>query len=183
MYRIYGDHSQLREKKPDRLIVEDSNAGYEFFSGLLKKVGMECISASGAGNIFELLKNSELKDCITVIADGAAFGPHMEKVHQLLLRKNAVQLYLPESFEWLILSSGALQDSEVKTILDDPSDHIESCEHFSWERYFTQLLINKTKGTYLQYSKASLNPVYLQGRVCDQIVSVLPELLRMTLEQ
>lgn len=178
MFRIYGDYDMLKEKSSDKLIAEDSNAGYEFFSALLKNKSIVCESANGAGNIYEMIQKAELREHITVVADGAAFGANMEKVYQVLLRKPGIQLYLPESFEWLILSSGALQDNEVKSILDDPSAYIESRDYFSWERYFTQLLISRTKDTYMKYSKASLNPVYLQGRICEQIVSVLPELLR-----
>ena len=178
MFRIYGDYDLLKEKSPGRLIAEDSNAGYEFFSALLKNKGIVCESANGAGNIYEMIQKAELNDHITVVADGAAFGANMEKVYQVLIRKPGIQLYLPESFEWLILSSGALQDNEVKSILDDPSAYIESRDYFSWERYFTQLLISRTKDTYMKYSKASLNPVFLQGRICEQIVSVLPDLLR-----
>ena len=183
MFRIYGDYDKLKEKIPDKLIAEDSNAGYEFFSALLKNKGIVCESANGAGNIYEMIQNAELREHIMVVADGAAFGANMEKVYQVLLRKPGIQLYLPESFEWLILSSGALQDNEVKSILDDPSAYIESLDYFSWERYFTQLLISKTKDTYMKYSKTSLNPVFLQGRICKQIVSALPGLLREAVGQ
>lgn len=54
-----------------------------------------------------------------------------------------------------------LNDGEVAHILDKPSDYIESREYFSWERYFTNLLIEKTKDTYLAYSKKKLNHSYL----------------------
>lgn len=46
--------------------------------------------------------------------------------------------------------------------MEHPEDHIESSEYFSWEQFFTALLTDETKGTYLQYSKAKLNEVYLQ---------------------
>lgn len=54
-------------------------------------------------------------------------------------------LYLPESFEWLILSSRILNDSEIDKILEVPSDYIDSEKYFSWERFFTELLIEKSK--------------------------------------
>lgn len=175
MYRIYGDYTQPADTH--KLLVEDSNSGYEFFSSLSEKKGVDCISANGAGNIFNMLQSIDDK-AVTVIADGAAFGPQMEKVYQLVLRHKGIQLYLPESFEWLILFSGALNDEEVKRILDDPASYIESSEYFSWENYFTKLLTDKTSDSYLKYSKSKLNPAYLQGRVCEKIIAVLPELLR-----
>ena len=41
---------------------------------------------------------------------------------------------------------------------------IDSQEFFSWERYFTKLLVQKTEMTYLKYQKAKLNPVYLHEK-------------------
>lgn len=65
----------------------------------------------------------------------------------------------------LILISDVIKDSEVKEILNDPSDHIESSQYMSWERYFTELLTSKTEGTYLKYSKRMLNQAYLQENI------------------
>ena len=79
-------------------------------------------------------------------------------------------LYLPESFEWLILSSGILKDTEVAQILQTPSDYIDSRDYFSWERYFTALLTEKTAGTYLNYTKKTLNEAYLGDGVKNAIL-------------
>lgn len=65
----------------------------------------------------------------------------------------------------LILISDVIKDSEVKEILNDPSDHIESSQYMSWERYFIELLTSKTEGTYLKYSKRMLNQAYLQENI------------------
>lgn len=46
----------------------------------------------------------------------------------------------------------------------------ESAEYFSWERFFTKLLMEKTEGTYLQYKKASLNPAYLHEKNRNKIL-------------
>lgn len=79
-------------------------------------------------------------------------------------RKNIV-LYLPESFEWLILSAGVLKNAAMEKILKNPSEYVESRNYFSWERFFTALLIEETKGTYLAYFKRNLNPVYLNESI------------------
>lgn len=79
-------------------------------------------------------------------------------------------LYLPESFEWLILSSGILKDAETTQILQTPSGYIDSKEYFSWERYFTALLTEKTTGTYLNYTKKTLNGAYLGDGVKNAIL-------------
>ena len=66
--------------------------------------------------------------------------------------------------------SDIIKDSEVKAILSDPSDHIESGKYMSWERYFTELLTSKTEGTFLKYSKRMLNQAYLQENIRKKIL-------------
>lgn len=105
-----------------------------------------------------------------MIADGAAFGSEIERVISLT-EKHLMYLYLPESFEWLILSSGAVNDSDIKNILKDTSDYVESSEYLSWERFFTALLTERTHNTYLQYSKSTLNDSYTIGKVFENIVN------------
>lgn len=39
----------------------------------------------------------------------------------------------------------------VQAILDSLEEYIESEKYFSWERFFTKLLIDKTENTYLKY--------------------------------
>lgn len=75
-----------------------------------------------------------------------------------------IKLYLPESFEWIILSSGLVEDKEVKGILEAPENYIESQTYFSWERFFTKMLVDKTEGTYLKYQKSKLNLAYLHEK-------------------
>lgn len=84
-----------------------------------------------------------------VIADGAAFGPEMEKVMKLIKIQDNITLYLPESFEWIILKAGIIQDGDIQQILSEPWKYIESKEYLSWERFFTWLLVEKTEETIL----------------------------------
>ena len=49
MYRIYGEQPLSGS---DVIITEDSNSGYDFFSGF----HVSCRSAGGAGNVFSLLQ-------------------------------------------------------------------------------------------------------------------------------
>jgi len=82
---------------------------------------------------------------------------------------------LPESFEWLILSSELLEDKEIKKILTNPENYIDSTEFFSWERFFTKLLIEKTKDSYLKYQKEHINPVYLHSKNIEKFIANLPK--------
>ena len=88
---------------------------------------------------------------VVIIADGAAFGSEMDRMIKLCTRN--IIMFLPESFEWLILSSGVVQDAEIREILENPSNYIESSEYFSWERFFTKILVAKRQDSYLKYKK------------------------------
>ena len=44
------------------------------------------------------------------------------------------------------------------------ANYIESKDYFSWEQFFTKLLMVKTENTFMQYRKGKLNPVYLHDK-------------------
>ena len=108
-----------------------------------------------------------------IIADGAAIGPEMNRLYKETLKKKNIHLYLPESFEWLILSSGLISDKDIKTMLEEPENYIDSTEYFSWERFFTKLLVTRTEETYLKYSKSKLNSNYLHEKNKERIVNMM----------
>lgn len=169
-YHLYQITGLSQRVKPERVITEDSNSGFQFFHSICEKGGrIICISAHGKSNIFADAVN-HLNDKILVIADGAAFGAEMEKLVQLMKGHPNITLYLPESFEWIILKSGVIEDSNIAEMLEHPEDYIESKEYFSWERFFTALLIQKTQDNYLKYSKRLLNSAYLQEKISDKIL-------------
>ena len=80
---------------------------------------------------------------------------------------------LPESFEWLILKSGQIDGKAVQDILEHPENFIESQKYFSWERFFTALLVEYTQNSYFRYSKSKLNEVYLQGKLKQAVLNVM----------
>ncbi len=172
MYKIYSTEILPRKVRPDKLVAEDSNAGFEFFDHICRERGLSCVTAGGKSNLFAALAE-ESDQTILAVADGAAIGSEMEKLMDLLRVKPNFYLYLPESFEWLVLSSGVLGDQEIPALLESPWEHIDSREYFSWERYFTDLLISRTQGTYLAYAKGRLNPAYVKGNVEERIVKVM----------
>lgn len=173
VYRVFGSTTFTGER-PELVIVEDSNSGHEFFSALCAKSGVPCVSAGGKSNIYRLLRERPEGE-ILVIADGAAFGAEMAYVTSLT-RFKKIRLFLPESFEWLVLSSSLFDDVGTREMLLHPSDHIESSEFFSWEQFFTKELIERASGSYLAYSKRGLNEVYLHPREFNAIAEELPEL-------
>lgn len=172
-YRIYGK-SEFDGARPQVVIVEDSNSGFEFFAALCENSDIPCISACGKSNIYDIALSREERD-ILVIADGAAFGPEMEFLTSLQ-RFKRIKLFLPESFEWLVLKSGLFPDRNTQEMLRNPASYIESADFFSWEQFFTHELIEKTRDSYLAYSKSRLNEAYLDEHARETIEEGLPNL-------
>lgn len=174
-YKIYSEFSMPITGKYN-LITEDSNSGYEFWQKINVKAD-SVISANGKSNIALLVaENKQIAKA--VVADGAAFGPEIENIMRLVSLGYNIFLYLPESFEWLVLKSDVLNDNEVREILLNPEDYADSKDYVSWERFFTKILTDKTSDSFLEYSKKTLNSAYLQGKTLDKLINSLPETVR-----
>jgi hypothetical protein len=175
-YRIYNDSKESLDK--DVLVmVEDSKSGYQFFSKACKQG--ECISVEGNSQFVGKIENAADDKKVVVIADGAAFGAYVAKVTTIAKSRKDVMMYFPESFEWLILKSGIIEIKDLDAILAEPEKFIDSKEFFSWERYFTELLMNATADDSIKkYDKSQIKPFYIEGKNKDAIISVLPEELR-----
>jgi hypothetical protein len=173
-YPVYDSltASNVQLEGVEKLLTEDANSGYQLFTKVGEKYGIVCISAAGKDNIKQkiLLLKSEK---VLVIADGAAFGPQMNDIYRLMQEDSAkFSLYLPESLEWLLLKADLLGQPDVLEILKHPADFIESSEFFSWERFFTNLLEQRTKDVpYMRYDKAKLPEFYLQEENLEKIIA------------
>ena len=128
---------------------------------------------NGKSNVFHYL-NKHKDEKILVLADGAAFGSEIDRVLQLIERRKNVALYLPESFEWMILSAGILKNSQVENIVNNPAEFVESREYFSWERFFTALLTGQTQHDPVwAYSKRKLAKAYVSSKVMSAVKKVM----------
>ena len=172
-YKIYS------ETNPGKLLVkslvtEDSQAG--FTSQVAMTRGICCESADGKSNILGILQkrllNKEQKETL-VIADGAAFGPEMAHISQLLRGNSNIKLYLPESFEWLLLYADILNKPFIRKRLEEAENYIESEKYFSWERYFTDLLMEETEDSPYPYDKSNLKDFYLQDKVVQKVLEAM----------
>ncbi len=144
-----SDYMVLDEKRT--FITEDSNAGFQFFDCFYNGV----ISARGKSKIRSLLTGICCK--AEIIADGAAFGSEIDALQGELLRRHLdVILFLPESFEWLLLSSGLFSNDIVPDEALHPVSSVSGL-YFSWEQYFTDFLMKITKNCENSYSKKRLN--------------------------
>lgn len=165
-YPIYANSNNITHKDIQWVVTEDTNAGYEFFKAVSDANNMNCKSGGGKSNLANLANT--MQEPTLFIADGAAFGCEMEEFMRALSDKQI--LYAPESFEELVLRSNILKSNEILAIVANPCDYIESSKFFSWERYFTYLLTERTKSTSLAYDKEKLNPAYLRNKIVNAIL-------------
>lgn len=175
MYHLYGEISAQSSIEPELVITEDSNSGYDFFAKLSEQKNVNCISANGKSNIIKCLQDSEKKQGTRlIIVDGAAFGSEMKEVYEYLNTVGNVVLYAPESFEWLLLSSNTIPNANVTEILQEPENYIDSKKYASWERFFTALLIDMTKGDPVwSYSKKKISSVYVSSKVITAVKKMM----------
>lgn len=171
MYRIYSTEDNF-PIEPETMIIEDSNSGYDFFRKVCEDKDIACLSAGGKSNLFSLMDKQVNKE-VCVIADGAAIGPEMNRLYKMTESKINIHLYLPESFEWIILKSGLVAEKDIPLILEETEKYVDSKEYFSWERFFTRLLTDRTEKTYLKYNKTKLNSSYLHERNKERILGVI----------
>ena len=180
-YPIYDEIPVFASHGKHILLLEDSNSGYEFFKKSF--TGIECLSAGGNTKITAKLCETEKSDSVLVIADGAAFGAYIESLLSIQNRRKNTGIYLPESFEWLILKSGVINHSNIPEILSHPEDYIDSSVYFSWEQYFTDLLKKETADNAVQqYSKTSLNDFYISDRNIQKVLNTIPDSARAFLD-
>ncbi|MGN0582915.1 MAG: hypothetical protein ACI4KB_09455 [Oscillospiraceae bacterium] len=175
--RTYPYYDNLPESfqnnSAELVVTEDSKSGFQMYGHICKKYSKKCISANGKSNITNILQKCK-NHSVLVIADGAAFGPEIEKIYiKMQEPASKVSLYLPESFEWIILKSGIVSYRNLDDILDNPSEYIECAEYFSWEKYFTELLQKITQDTELQYNKNMLSGAYFSEKNVDKIIAVM----------
>lgn len=174
---LYSNYPIAGKNKIQNIITEDSHSGYQFLAEVFKKANT--ISADGNSNIIHTLQEVTKGDTL-VIADGAAFGAMIENCLAFLDSKydSRISIWLPESFEHLILKSGLIQSPFLDSILEEPADHVDSLKYESWEQFFTDLLITLTKDTTGKYAKETLNKFYLQEKNMQKIMEQFPDVIK-----
>jgi hypothetical protein len=175
---LYSNYPNAENNRFSDIVTEDSNSGHQFFEKVFSN--HRVFSANGNGNIVNLIKNMQGKDAL-VVADGAAYGAMIEEHLEYFdtVENRRLSMWLPESFEYLILKSGIVQEKELPDILKNPSAYVDSREFVSWERYFTQLLTSITGNTEHRYSKQKLPAYYLQENQVHKILEQFPAEIRV----
>lgn len=170
---VYSNGRNRGRASASVLLTEDSGAGLQLYQHLYEGTALRCESAGSNSGIFTWLQENH-QEGVFVIADGAAFGAEMDRVMKLQRQyPDRITVCLPESFEWLILQSGIVPIDGVQDMLNDPGQQIESAEFFSWERFFTNYLVQHSAGTYYAYSKSMLHDFYTVRENMGRIVAVI----------
>lgn len=171
--KYYSFHTDRERMNIYKVITEDSGAGNQYFDLYCREKELLCESTDGNSNMIKAIRKS--LQGMLCIADGAAFGSYIDECIQYLryARKDCV-LWLPESFEYLILQSGIVKIPDLGSILEDPSDYIDSKKYANWERFFTFLLVEYSKETVFAYNKAELNEYYKSESSRNKIEKEIP---------
>jgi len=136
---LYSNYPVAENNRADIVVTGDSNSGYQFFSSLFWK--KHVVSAAGNSSVPDVIQDLQGGD-VLVIADGAAFGAVIENCLEYISARTGqrISIWMPESFEYLILKSGLIKSEELHKILESIPDYVDSGEYESWERYFTQFV-------------------------------------------
>ena len=157
----------------DVLLTEDSKSGLQFFEARFDGEKLHCESAQSNTKILDWLCSHD-DDPVFVIADGAAFGPYADRVLKYQKEHpHEVTVCLPESFEWLLLSSGVVKADGVEENLASPENYVDSAKYMSWEQFFTSVLSDATKGTPLAYNKGRIARGFLAPANADKVMALI----------
>lgn len=170
-YKIYN-LKKISDINPDVVITEDTNSGYEFFNNLFN---CKCISGNGKSNVHKVVEKAvETRKLCLAIVDGAAFGADIQRLIRTIADRNCL-IYAPESFEYLLLSANILEIP--KDIIENTQDYADSKYYSSWERFYTDKLIEITKNTVYRYSKHKLNSSYRNEKIVEKVKAVMPDII------
>lgn len=88
-----------------------------------------------------------------------------------------ITIWLPESFEWVLLKARVISFDSLTQILNNPSEYIECRDYVSWERFFTYL-VEKYSDEKWKYTKGELDPYYYSEKNKEKIKGTLPKELQ-----
>lgn len=115
-----------------------------------------------------------MKESIVFIDEGNAFLPSNEFAEMVRQSDNYYVIVTREGLPNLPYSVNEIYGiRESGKYASLKQTYNELYHIFSWERFFTALLTEETKDTYLRYSKNKLNPVYLQEEISDKITGTM----------
>lgn len=171
----YGVQQLTQSYKPDVVIVEDEQSGFEMFNRVFPN---KCISAKGNSKVYDkLLELYTPEKSFLLIVDGAAFGAHYDKIIKYIKGKfiKNVLIWMPESFEYLVVQSFVSKEDKDYKKLVYTTDYADTVKYVSWEDFYTELLKAKSKEIVGDsYNKNHLTEGYKNDVVVQRFKSCIP---------
>lgn len=177
-YQDRGNHRYAISRSAPKqdfsiLLCEDSKSGFQFFERHFADSELTCASAMTNSAILGWL-DQHLDDRVFVVADGAAFGCYADRVLKLQdIHRDAVTVCLPESFEWLLLSSGVISGIDAKAVLQEPEAFADSEKFKSWEDFFYKYLRDKTGNSVFRYDKDCIPEAFCRGSNSAKVMALI----------
>lgn len=143
----------------DTIITEDSGSGCQFIKRFGSRYGINVITCNGNANIRKCIieyKNTDKN--VLIIADGAGLGSYIKGIAKEISECNNISLWLPESFEWLLLHS-LVFNNEYDEMLNNVRD-ISGDKYINAERLCLEIIKSASKNTPYEYSKSSCRKCY-----------------------
>ena len=170
LINLYEDNP-LTSYKPDIILCEDKNSDYEMFCNIFS-IPVE--SAGDKDGIVPYLKQNKDKK-VYAIADGEGFGNCVNEIINLRDEGYYFYLYLPKSFEYMVLNYIKFRRS-VEDKLLNTENYCDTTEFKSWERFYTYLLEQVCESHNFKYSKSKLTDKLKFKGMYDNIKSQLLDL-------
>lgn len=147
----------------DTIVIEDEKSGYTFWKMVAELEDREivvCTARSNSNVVNMALEYWKKGHSVLMVVDAAAYGCYMDTAEEVMeIGGSRLALLAPESFEYMLLVSDIIQGVK-KDVLSKPEDYADSTKYKSIERFFTEYLVQITRGTPYEYSKSHLNSAY-----------------------
>lgn len=167
---------------PTKMFTEDSKVWYSLFKNTLPNT--EVVKLGGTGEITKFGKYVKKYvgegDISYLVADGCAFGflmPYFMEERRVAEKYGyKIRLFLPASFEYMLLSCGIVPNVSIDRLINAYSySRIE--KYMSLEKYYEDYLSEVTSGKLSKNSKALENYI-LRPRCVDKIYEYIKEIER-----
>ena len=171
MYQIY--ENDVKQFGSSLIITEDSNSGADMMREIFKTTVK---TANGNSNVVKILKeNIEEEGKIIAVVDGAAFGGFIAPLMNVAKLNDNVQIYAPESFEYMLLQTDSLK-RKLEDELENTWKYCDISKYLTWEQYYTDLIGKICEQEYnFSYSKAHLHKSFMNESTKNQVKQCLFE--------
>lgn len=159
------------------VLTEDSKSGRDLFR---KVYGSAIVDTplSSASKLYLSIARTKQNESVLLIGDGAAYGAYIEDSVKLISKGGfRCTLWLPESFEYLLLISRIVRVKDMDVVYN-AYEYSDSSKYFSLERYFTALVAEYFSKYGFKYDKYGLPDEYMTDECVKRFINVIPLKIR-----